>query len=245
MELFLAMLFRLRTLRYALKKMKSKLLFLLTLLCWFALVPAIMHYAPSDRAQGIVQKIFYFHVPTAWVSFVGFLSSFIYAIRYLRSRDLQYDLKSSAHAITGWLFTTGVLITGPIWAKPIWGDWWNWSDQRLVSFFILWLAYSGYIVLRLTMPDPEKKARFSALLSILAFLDVPLVYFAIRLWNTPSHPGAVIAGGKESGLASIEMKLTFWFAVVAFTLLYFLFYSMNYHFSALRARRLTKLSEEL
>lgn len=191
-------------------------------LLWFLLAWMTCFWVPSDNAQGIAQRIFYYHVPTAWVSFLGFGISLVYSVLYLRRRNLRDDSLAAAYAIAGWVFTTGVIITGPLWAKPIWGDFWNWSDQRLISFFILWLAYAGYMLMRMGMPDPHKRARFSSVLAIIAFLDVPLVYLAIRIWNTPSHPGAVIGGGEKSGLYDPRMSLTFLVAMVTFQLLFFL-----------------------
>lgn len=204
----------------------TQVLFYLSIPVWLFLFPLIFQFTPSDHMQGLVQKIFYLHVPTAWVSFFGFFLSFVYAIGYLKNRNPKNDYRSAAAAVTGWVFTTGVLITGPIWAKPIWGDWWNWSDQRLVSFFILWLSYSGYLLLRTSIHEPQKRARLSSSISILSFLNVPLVYFAIRLWNTPSHPGPVIAGDENSGMGP-EMILTFWYSVFAFTLLFFLLFTIT------------------
>jgi len=199
-----------------------------TALFWFITAWLTSFWVPSDHAQGNAQRIFYYHVPTAWVSFLGFAFSMYYSVLYLKKRDLYYDSMAAAYATIGWVFTTGVIITGPLWAKPIWGDFWNWSDQRLVSFFVLWLAYAGYILLRSGIADPYKKARFSSILGIVAFLDVPLVYLAIRIWNTPSHPGAVIGGGKKSGMDP-AMGITFLTAMIAFTLLFFLLVHLYFH----------------
>lgn len=200
---------------------RNPLYMTLVMIIWSVLAALTMFYVPSDTQQGVTQRIFYYHVPTAWVSFTAFLIAFIYSIIYLRRRRLKDDLTAAAFATSGWVFTTGVLITGPLWAKPIWGDYWNWSDQRLMSFFVLWLIFTGYLILRSSLQDLHMRARFSAVLAILGFLNVPLVYFAIRIWNTPSHPSAVIAGGEDSGLMDERMKITFWAAVVIFHLLLF------------------------
>ena len=177
-----------------------------------------MIIAPIDGQQGPVQKIFYYHVPTAWVSFICFTVAFYQSIKYLRTRDFSHDQKALIYAATGYVFTTGVLVTGPLWAKPIWGDFWNWADQRLMSFFVLWLSYGGYLFLRLSVPSPEKKARLSAVLAIIAYLNVPLVYLSIRIWNTPSHPGPVVGGKEDSGVTP-EMRIVFWYCVISFHLL--------------------------
>lgn len=204
---------------------------IITLLFWIATAYLTMFWVPSDTRQGVAQRIFYYHVPTAWVSFSCFFISFIYSVLYLLKRKPSFDSAASAFAINGWIFTTGVLITGPLWAKPIWGAFWNWSDQRLITFFILWMAYAGYILLRMGIVDPQKRARFSSILGIVAFLDVPLVYMAIRIWNPPSHPKAVIGGAKNSGLFSSKMMITFFVALIAFQLLSLLMSYLLYRFN--------------
>ncbi|MES0490804.1 MAG: cytochrome c biogenesis protein CcsA [Leptospirales bacterium] len=184
-------------------------------LSWLVMAWMVFLWVPSDNLQGIAQRIFYYHVPTAWVSMLGFMIGFIYSILYLWKRDLKFDGSAAAYTITGWVFTTGVIITGPLWAKPIWGDFWNWGDQRLVTFFILWLAFAGYILLRTGIPDPHKRARFSAILNIIAALDVPLVYYAIQIWDTASHP-------KPITVYDMKMKITIYTSVFAFMSMFFL-----------------------
>ncbi|MDH5718360.1 MAG: cytochrome c biogenesis protein [Spirochaetia bacterium] len=204
---------------------KDKLFFALAsfvLIGSIALAYMVFMWVPSDMFQGIAQRIFYYHVPTAWVSFLGFFLTFLFSILYLKKRDLTYDRRGLVFASLGWVFTTGVMITGPLWAKPIWGDYWNWSDQRLISFFVLWLMYAGYLIFRAGIVEPHKRARFSSVLGIIAFLDVPLVYFAIRIWKTPSHPQAVFAGSKGSGLYDPKMKIAFFFALFLFHAIFFL-----------------------
>lgn len=188
---------------------------------WILLISFALLVVPSDTAQGVAQRIFYFHVPTAWVSFVGFAFTFYFSIRYLFSRSLDHDRLAYVYALTGWVFTTGVLVTGPLWAKPIWGHFWDWSDQRLISFFILWLLFAAYVLLRAGIRDPHKVARLSAVLGIIAFLNVPLVYFSVKIWNTPSHPELVIGGKKGSGVIDPTMKFTFFLALVTFHFLFF------------------------
>jgi heme exporter protein C len=177
-------------------------------------------YAPIEREQGIVQKIFYFHVPSAWVSFMAFLVVFVFSIRYLFSRDKRWDNRAAAAAEVGVLFCTLVLITGPIWAKPVWGVWWTW-DARLTLTLVLWLIYVAYLLLRHYVTGDEKRATLSAILGIVGFIDVPLVYFAIRWWRT-QHPQPVFGGGEGSGLDP-RMAATLWVSVAAFTLIFVYF----------------------
>jgi heme exporter protein C len=181
-------------------------------------------YAPIEREQGVVQKIFYFHVPSAWVAFLAFFVVFVFSFRYLVSRDKRWDNRAAAAAEVGVMFCTLVLITGPIWAKPIWGIWWTW-DARLTLTLVLWLIYVSYLLLRHYVPGGEKRATLSAVLGIIGFIDVPLVYFAIRWWRT-QHPQPVLGGGSGSGLDP-RMETTLWFCVAAFSLLFFYLYRVR------------------
>jgi heme exporter protein C len=174
-------------------------------------------YAPIEKEMGIVQKIFYFHVPLAWNAFLGFAIVFFSSFRYLSTRDMKWDARSVAAAEVGVLFTTLVLITGPIWAKPVWGIWWTW-DARLTLTFVLWLIYMGYLMLRRYVDAPERRAVLASIIGVTGFVDVPLVYFAIRWWRT-QHPQPVIMGGKDSGLDP-KMATTLWVSTAAYLLLF-------------------------
>jgi heme exporter protein C len=175
-------------------------------------------YAPVEKTMGAVQKIFYFHVSSAWVSFLAFFFVFIFSLAYLMRRDKKWDDRASCAAEIGILFCTLVLITGPIWAKPAWGIWWTW-DPRLTLTLVLWLVYVGYMMLRHYVIDPEKKATLSAVIGIIGFVDVPLVYLSIRWWRT-QHPSPVMAGGEDSGLDP-AMAAAFITSLAAFTILFF------------------------
>jgi len=181
-------------------------------------------YAPIEREQGVVQKIFYFHVPSAWVAFLAFFVVFVFSFRYLVSRDKRWDNRAAAAAEVGVMFCTLVIITGPIWAKPVWGIWWTW-DARLTLTLVLWLIYVSYVLLRHYVADAEKRATLSAVLGIIGFIDVPLVYFAIRWWRT-QHPQPVIAGGGGSGMDP-RMATAFWVSLAAFTVLFVYLYRVR------------------
>jgi heme exporter protein C len=146
-----------------------------------------------------IQRIFYFHVPSAISAFIAFFIVFIANALYLTTRKLQWDSLGVSAAEVGVACCTVVLITGPIWARPVWGIWWTW-DARLTSTFVLWLLYITYLLLRGLIEDPERRASLSAVFGIFAILDVPLVYLSNRLWRT-QHPQPVILGGSNSGLA--------------------------------------------
>ena len=181
-------------------------------------------YAPIEREQGVVQKIFYFHVPSAWVAFLAFFVVFIFSFRYLVSRDKRWDNRAAAAAEVGVMFCTLVIVTGPIWAKPVWGIWWTW-DARLTLTLVLWLIYVSYVLLRHYVADAEKRATLSAVLGIIGFIDVPLVYFAIRWWRT-QHPQPVIAGGGGAGMDP-RMAAAFWVSLAAFTVLFVYLYHVR------------------
>jgi heme exporter protein C len=168
--------------------------------------------APEERTMGLIQRIFYFHVASAWSGFTAFFLCFIGNLLYVWKRDQKYDWLAVSGAEVGLAFTTVVLITGPIWAHPVWGIWWTW-DARLTSTFVLWLLYVSYLLLRTLVDEPDRRALLSSLFGIFAFLDVPLVFGAIRWWRT-QHPQPVIMGGQGSGLDP-TMKSVFFFSALA------------------------------
>jgi len=168
--------------------------------------------APEERTMGLIQRIFYFHVASAWAGFSAFFLCFLGNLLYVWRRDQKYDWLAVSGAEVGLAFTTVVLITGPIWAHPVWGIWWTW-DARLTSTFVLWLLYVSYLLLRTLVDEPDRRALLSSLFGIFAFLDVPLVFGAIRWWRT-QHPQPVIMGGQGSGLDP-TMKSVFFFSALA------------------------------
>ncbi len=174
----------------------------------------IFLYVPTEETMGVVQRIFYFHVPIAWVAFLAFFIIFICSILYLWKRDSRYDTIAYSSAEIGLVFTSLVLITGSIWAKPIWGVWWTW-DARLTTALILWFIYIAYLIVRSYAGEGPQSARFGAVVGIIGFIDVPISFMAITLWRT-QHPGPVIF---EGGLAP-SMLLTLLVCLAAFTTLY-------------------------
>jgi heme exporter protein C len=181
------------------------------------LLAGALWYAPADRLQGPSQRIFYIHVPAAWIGMLAFLVVFVASIGYLVTRSSRWDRLAASSAEVGVVFTTGVMVTGPLWAKPVWGVYWEW-DPRLTSYFVLWLLYLSYLVLRSYVPEPTRRARYAAVLGIVAFLDVPLVYVSVRWWRT-LHPEPVVANPDGPQLPG-EMLAVLLVGIVAFTLLY-------------------------
>ncbi|OEH86122.1 cytochrome C assembly protein [Desulfuribacillus stibiiarsenatis] len=177
----------------------------------------IFIYTPEDVRLGVVQKIFYFHVASAWLAFFAFFVVFVTSIIFLLKRSRVYDVIAVASAEIGVLFTTIVLTTGPIWGRSSWNAWWSW-EPRLTTTLILWFIYIAYIMIRVSDMEWEKKARLSAVFGIIGFIDVPIVFFSIKWWNSKLHPTVIKEGG--GGLAP-EMLFTLILSVITFTFLYF------------------------
>jgi heme exporter protein C len=158
---------------------------------------AALFIAPDEKTMHLVQRIFYFHVPSWTASFTAFTIVFVANIAYLATRHSRWDSLGVAAAEVGVAICSIGLITGPLWARPVWGIWWTW-DARLTTTFILWLLYISYLILRNLLEDPERKATLSAIVGIFAFLDVPLVYMSNRMFPT-QHPKPVYFGDSASG----------------------------------------------
>ena len=162
-----------------------------------------MYVAPVEATMGNIYRIFYYHVPAAWVTFLFFLINLVASIVYLamRHRDplraMGADALALASAEVGVLFCTAVLMMGMLWARPVWGIWWTW-DARLTSTFAMWLIYCSYLLLRRLAAGPQMQT-LAAALAIFGYADVPIVYLSTRWWRT-QHPSPVIGGVPESGL---------------------------------------------
>ena len=181
-------------------------------------------WAPTEKTMGDIQRIFYIHVPSFLTSFVAFLGVFVASVAYLVTKNMQWDRIGLACAELGTIFCTAGLITGPIWAKPVWGIWWTW-DARLTTTLILWLLYVSYLLLRDFLEEPARRATLSAVFGIFAFVDVPIVYFSIRIFRT-QHPQPVFMGGQDSGLDP-NMKLVFYISWITLLILFGLLVSMR------------------
>jgi heme exporter protein C len=147
--------------------------------------------APPERIQGEFAKIMFVHVPSAWLAFLAFGVTALGGIMWLVKKTAQWDRIAAASAEVGVFFTALALLTGMIWGYPVWGTFWDWSDARMMSTAIMFFVYLGYLALRRSIPDPETRARRSAILGIIAFIQVPLVYFSVTLFRT-LHQGATV-----------------------------------------------------
>jgi heme exporter protein C len=170
-------------------------------------VYGVFFVAPEDADQGIIQKIFYFHVAIAIGSLLAFAVACVYGIRYLRSRDERHDEISATSVGIGLGFAVLVVITGSIWAKASWGTWWVWTDPRLVTFLVVLLLYAAYFVLR-SSAEGERRMRYSAIYSIAAFASVPLSFYSVRVARSFVHPVVFTSSG-----ANMPNTMLVWFAV--------------------------------
>jgi heme exporter protein C len=189
----------------------------------------------TDAMGGQLQRIFYFHVPSAWIAYLAFGLVFIASIAYLRTENRRWDLLAESSAELGVVFTTLVLITGPIWARPVWGTWWQW-DARLTSSLVMWLTYAGYLFLRALTEDRRRAGRLAAVVGIVGFINVPIVHFSVQWWRTLHPSGPTVADLEaDSGLGSPEL-LAFFASLIAFTLLFALLLSLRVRLGRLRDR---------
>ena len=191
--------------------------------------------APREVTQGNVQRIMYVHVPLILASYVAFVVLAVASLVYLVRRDLAADRVAHASGEVGVMFVGLGIATGSIWGKPTWGTWWTW-DARLTSVAILFVMYLGYLLLRGTIDDPERAARYCAVLGIVATLDIPLVHFSVYWWRTLHQPPSLMKPGGFTGSSSILWPLLV--NLLAFILLYV-------YFVARRARLLRAQAEAI
>jgi heme exporter protein C len=177
----------------------------------------IFFYAPLDADQGVIQKIFYVHVPLAIVSLIGFVTGGVLGIKQLRSGRAEDDMRSYVAIHLSLIFATAALITGSIWAKASWGHWWVWDEPVLVSFLIVFLLYCCYQPLRFSIEDPERQARYASVFAIAAGAFVPINFMAVRLATAHVHPRVL---SKTGGSLPGEMRLTFLVALAGVALMW-------------------------
>ncbi len=182
-------------------------------LLMIAALGLVFLWVPTEATMGVVQRVLYFHVPLAWVAFLAFFVVLVGSILYLRKRDDRWDRLAYSSAEIGVVFTTLNLISGVIWAKPVWGAWWIW-DARLTTALVLWFFYVAYLLVRSYASETQTRS-FAAVVGIIGFVNVPIVFMAIRWWRT-IHPGPVV----QTGGLSPSMLYTLIVCLVAFTLFY-------------------------
>ncbi|MFC1873989.1 cytochrome c biogenesis protein CcsA [Chloroflexota bacterium] len=197
--------------------MKKNILWGLSLLLMMVSLYLVFIYVPTEQTMGVIQRVFYLMVPVGWLAMLSFLVIFISSILYLRKKERKWDVIAYSSAEIGIVFTTLALITGSIWAKPIWGVWWAWEEPRLTATLVLWFIYFAYLMVRSFAAEESRGARFAAVIGIIGFIDIPIIALATSLWRG-IHPGPLIFQG---GLAP-AMSLTLMVSIAAFTALYFL-----------------------
>jgi heme exporter protein C len=195
-----------------------------TLVVLSAASALIFFYAPLEADQGIIQKIFYVHVPLAIVALCGFIGGGILAIKQLRTGDQKWDMRSYVAIHLSLVFAVGALITGSIWAKASWGHWWVWDEPVLVSFLIVFLLYCCYQPLRFSIEDHERQARYASVFAIAAGAFVPINFMAVRLATAHVHPRVL---SKTGGNLPGEMRLTFLVSLVGVALLFLTFWKVE------------------
>lgn len=166
---------------------------------------------PEEKVMGLIQKIFYIHLPSAWCAFLAFFVVFVAGLMYLITRKALWDALGAAGAEMGLVFTSITLLTGSTWARSAWGVWWTW-DVRLTTTLILWFIYVGYLILRKTFEGSEKQAPFCAAYGMLGFLDVPIIHISIKLTET-QHP-AVLKSSGGGGLDPSMRSMLLWSSLI-------------------------------
>ena len=173
--------------------------------------------APPDANQGNVQRLMYVHVPAAWLAYLSFLVVFIGSVGYLRTGRTRWDRLAASSAEIGVFFTALAIVLGSLWARPVWGTWWTW-DPRLTTTAILLLIYLGYLAVRRLTESPRRRGRWSAVVGIVGFLDVPIVHFSVVWWRSLHQPATVLRPGAPTIAGSMLAALLL--GVLAFSVLY-------------------------
>jgi heme exporter protein C len=203
---------------------KPRLLTILDIVTVLLLILAtgmVFLYAPEEAVMGNVQRVFYFHVSAGWVGMLGFLVAAIAGVLYLKTKDHKWDIVGFSAVEIGMVFAFINIVSGSIWARPIWNTWWTW-DPRLTTATIMELIYAAYLMLRQGIEDPDRRARFGAVYTIIGFLSVPLTFFSARLFRT-IHP--VVIGTNQPGAEGSfdmtpKMLQTFMFSLFTFSVIF-------------------------
>jgi heme exporter protein C len=201
-----------------LRDVLDRLLPPLALMAMAAAIYMVFVYVPTARGEGVVQRIFYFHVPLAVMTYVAFGVVAAASALFLWRGGRHWDRLAHSSAEIGMLFCTLVLLTGMMWARPRWNTWWTW-DARLTTTLILWLIYAAYLMLRGSVGPTDPGARYAAILGIVGVIDIPIINRSVYWWRT-IHPAVVAPRGGESGLADPRMQAGLAVCMLAFVLLY-------------------------
>ena len=222
--------------------MRSSLYSYIVFAAMLGALAAIFLWVPTEKEMGVVQRIFYFHVPSAISAFLAFFLVFIASIQYLRTREEKWDRLALSAAELGVMFGLIVLISGPLWAKPVWGVYWRW-EPRLTTMLITFTIYVAYLMVRDYGAQVNQAPRMGAVLGILAFVNVPLVEYSVELWAADQqlHPPRNIELGPE-------LRYTKYICYASFFLLLFPFLAQRMELARMEnavARLRQKLSDEV
>lgn len=187
--------------------------------------------SPPDAFQGEYVRIMYAHVPNAWVAYLSVATVFVTSSLYLWKRRVIYDEVAHSAAELGVLFTGLALATGMIWGKPVWGTWWTW-DARLVTTAILFLMYTGYLLVRALAEDSERGARAAAVIGIIGSLDVPVIHYSVVWFRTLHQPASIVRGDIKMAAPMLMALMT---SLLAFTVLFIYLLSLRVHLQRLHA----------
>ena len=203
------------------KSITLKILDIVSILLLGAATYLALIYAPTEAVMGQVQRVFYFHIGTAWTALLGFLAAGVAGVIYLVTRDEKWDIVEVAAVEISLVFFLITIVLGSIWARPVWNTWWTW-DPRLTTAAVTELIYIAYFMLRQGIEDPGRRARFGAVYTIVGAVSAPITFFAIRLFRT-IHPVVIGSTNAEAqGTFAMEagMKVAFFFALFAFTVIF-------------------------
>jgi heme exporter protein C len=203
------------------KPVTLKILDIVSILALIIAAYLALVFAPTELVMGDVQRVFYFHIGTAWTALLGFILAAVFSIVYLITKDLKWDRLQVAAVEVSLVFFLITIVLGSIWARPAWNTWWTW-DPRLTTAAVTELIYIAYFMLRQGIDDPDRRARFGAVYALLGGLSAPITFFAIRLFRT-IHPvviGGTNAEAEGSFAMTADMRVAFFFALFAFTVIF-------------------------
>ena len=203
------------------KPMALKILDIVSIIVLLIAAYLALVFAPKELVMGDVQRVFYFHIGTAWTALLGFILAAVFSVIYLITKDLKWDRVQVAAVEVSLVFFLITIVLGSIWARPAWNTWWTW-DPRLTTAAVTELIYIAYFMLRQGIDDPDRRARFGAVYALLGGISAPITFFAIRLFRT-IHP--VVIGGTNAAAQggfnmTADMKVAFFFALFAFTVIF-------------------------
>jgi heme exporter protein C len=189
-------------------------------------------WVSTEASQGVVQRIFYVHVPSAWTAFLAFGISALTSALYLWLRDERFDRAAVSAAEGGMVFATVMLTTGPLWGRIAWGTYWTW-EPRLTLTLLLWFIFLGYFMVRSSTENPEKGKRFAAVVAIVGALDIPFIHVSV-LWFRSLHPQPVVMRPEDGPALPGDMLTTLLTSLAAFTILFLGLFMLRYHLEGLR-----------